>query len=255
MSSPATSSWSSVWGYDYAGETRTVDVHVHWLRAQIEADPANPIFLETVRGVGYVLRPPRSRLSALARRAADVRPLCRTNLRRRRCAGPPPIGPDRSCSTRYEAAAMSAEQGIVRIQAVTMLRATPQRTALRRSLVPTPMIALEMTWVVETGIPKCDAPRMIVAAVVSAAKPWTGSSFTTRWPIVFMIRQPPAAVPRDMAVAAMRITHTGTPLSWIASGVEEGQGHDAHRLLGVVGAVAQSHVGGRQDLERGGIDR
>jgi len=45
-----------VWGYDYAGETRTVDVHVHWLRAQIEDDPANPIYLETVRGVGYVLR-------------------------------------------------------------------------------------------------------------------------------------------------------------------------------------------------------
>ena len=31
-----------VWGYDYAGETRTVDVHVHWLRSRIEADPANP---------------------------------------------------------------------------------------------------------------------------------------------------------------------------------------------------------------------
>jgi DNA-binding response OmpR family regulator len=47
-----------VWGYDYAGETRTVDVHVHWLRAQIEDDPANPAYLETVRGVGYVLRRP-----------------------------------------------------------------------------------------------------------------------------------------------------------------------------------------------------
>jgi DNA-binding response OmpR family regulator len=47
-----------VWGYDYAGETRTVDVHVHWLRAQIEEDPANPVVLETVRGVGYVLRRP-----------------------------------------------------------------------------------------------------------------------------------------------------------------------------------------------------
>jgi DNA-binding response OmpR family regulator len=34
-----------VWGYDYAGETRTVDVHVHWLRAQIEANPANPTYL------------------------------------------------------------------------------------------------------------------------------------------------------------------------------------------------------------------
>ena len=47
-----------VWGYDYAGETRTVDVHVHWLRAQIEEDPASPRFLHTVRGVGYVFRRP-----------------------------------------------------------------------------------------------------------------------------------------------------------------------------------------------------
>jgi DNA-binding response OmpR family regulator len=47
-----------VWGYDYAGETRTVDVHVHWLRAEIEDDPAEPQFLHTVRGVGYVLRQP-----------------------------------------------------------------------------------------------------------------------------------------------------------------------------------------------------
>ncbi|CAN5552721.1 two-component system response regulator MtrA [soil metagenome] len=46
-----------VWGYDYAGETRTVDVHVHWLRQVIEEDPHQPRLLETVRGVGYVLRP------------------------------------------------------------------------------------------------------------------------------------------------------------------------------------------------------
>ncbi len=49
---------TDVWGYDYAGETRTVDVHVHWLRAEIEEDPQNPTLLETVRGVGYVLRRP-----------------------------------------------------------------------------------------------------------------------------------------------------------------------------------------------------
>src|SRR3954452_2699702 len=49
---------ADVWGYDYAGETRTVDVHVHWLRAEIEDDPQNPTMLETVRGVGYVLRRP-----------------------------------------------------------------------------------------------------------------------------------------------------------------------------------------------------
>ncbi|HUQ43537.1 MAG TPA: response regulator transcription factor [Candidatus Limnocylindria bacterium] len=45
-----------VWGYDYPGETRTVDVHVHWLRAVIEHDPSKPTLLETVRGTGYVLR-------------------------------------------------------------------------------------------------------------------------------------------------------------------------------------------------------
>lgn len=45
-----------VWGYDYPGETRTVDVHVHWLRAAIEPDPAHPTIIETVRGLGYVLR-------------------------------------------------------------------------------------------------------------------------------------------------------------------------------------------------------
>ncbi len=45
-----------VWGYDYPGETRTVDVHVHWLRSEIEPDPATPVLLQTVRGVGYVLR-------------------------------------------------------------------------------------------------------------------------------------------------------------------------------------------------------
>jgi DNA-binding response OmpR family regulator len=47
-----------VWGYDYGGETRTVDVHVHWLRSRIETDPSHPAFLHTVRGVGYVFRRP-----------------------------------------------------------------------------------------------------------------------------------------------------------------------------------------------------
>jgi DNA-binding response OmpR family regulator len=47
-----------VWGYDYAGETRTVDVHIHWLRSQVEVDPSLPRFIHTVRGVGYVFRRP-----------------------------------------------------------------------------------------------------------------------------------------------------------------------------------------------------
>ena len=43
-----------VWGYDFVGDTRTVDVHVRWLRSKIEADPANPERIQTVRGVGYL---------------------------------------------------------------------------------------------------------------------------------------------------------------------------------------------------------
>jgi DNA-binding response OmpR family regulator len=47
-----------VWGYDYGGESRTVDVHIHWLRSQLEADASAPQFIHTVRGVGYVFRRP-----------------------------------------------------------------------------------------------------------------------------------------------------------------------------------------------------
>ena len=42
-----------VWGYAFGGDTRTVDVHIRWLREKIEQDPGNPRRLETVRGVGY----------------------------------------------------------------------------------------------------------------------------------------------------------------------------------------------------------
>ncbi|GER81968.1 DNA-binding response regulator [Thermogemmatispora aurantia] len=45
-----------VWGYDYAGDTRTVDVHIRWLREKLEEDPASPKLIQTVRGVGYVFR-------------------------------------------------------------------------------------------------------------------------------------------------------------------------------------------------------
>jgi DNA-binding response OmpR family regulator len=42
-----------VWGYDYVGGTRTVDVHVRWLRTKLEVDPASPHYIQTVYGVGY----------------------------------------------------------------------------------------------------------------------------------------------------------------------------------------------------------
>ena len=46
-----------IWGYEYIGETRTVDVHVRYLRKKIELDDKNPKFIETVRGVGYRFNP------------------------------------------------------------------------------------------------------------------------------------------------------------------------------------------------------
>jgi DNA-binding response OmpR family regulator len=42
-----------VWGWDFEGGSRTVDVHVRWLREKIEPDPANPVRIVTIRGVGY----------------------------------------------------------------------------------------------------------------------------------------------------------------------------------------------------------
>lgn len=43
----------NIWGYEYIGDSRTVDVHIRHLRQKLEADSANPRFIETVRGVGY----------------------------------------------------------------------------------------------------------------------------------------------------------------------------------------------------------
>ena len=44
---------TKVWGYEYAGGTRTVDVHIRWLREKIEDDPSNPQCIQTIRGIGY----------------------------------------------------------------------------------------------------------------------------------------------------------------------------------------------------------
>jgi len=44
---------TKVWGYDYIGESRTVDVHVRWLREKIEDNPSKPTRITTVRSVGY----------------------------------------------------------------------------------------------------------------------------------------------------------------------------------------------------------
>lgn len=42
-----------VWGKDWIGDQRTLDVHIRWLRLKIEEDPAIPLYIQTVRGHGY----------------------------------------------------------------------------------------------------------------------------------------------------------------------------------------------------------
>lgn len=42
-----------IWGYEYVGETRTVDVHIRHLRQKIEDDDKNPAYIQTIRGIGY----------------------------------------------------------------------------------------------------------------------------------------------------------------------------------------------------------
>ena len=53
--------FDEVWGTDWLGDTRTLDVHMSWLRAKLEADPANPVYLQTIRGVGYRFTDPDGR--------------------------------------------------------------------------------------------------------------------------------------------------------------------------------------------------
>jgi len=43
----------AVWGQDWVGDPRTLDVHIRWLREKLEADPSRPRYLHTVRGYGY----------------------------------------------------------------------------------------------------------------------------------------------------------------------------------------------------------
>ncbi|TVP68367.1 MAG: DNA-binding response regulator [Leptolyngbya sp. LCM1.Bin17] len=44
-----------VWGHDFMGDNKTVDVHIRWIREKLEADPSQPTYLKTVRGFGYRL--------------------------------------------------------------------------------------------------------------------------------------------------------------------------------------------------------
>jgi DNA-binding response OmpR family regulator len=47
-----------VWGSEFPGSNRTIDVHIRWLREKLEQDPANPVLIHTVRGIGYRFQDP-----------------------------------------------------------------------------------------------------------------------------------------------------------------------------------------------------
>src|ERR1019366_3891060 len=72
------------------------------------------------------------------------------------CGGPEE--PHSPCAIQTKAAPNRAETGSVRIHAQRILSTTPHFTALRRFDAPTPMIEVDITWVVETGTPRVDAP-------------------------------------------------------------------------------------------------
>jgi len=52
--------FDEVWGTDWLGDTRTLDVHIRWLREKIEENPSDPQLIQTVRGIGYRLAAPLS---------------------------------------------------------------------------------------------------------------------------------------------------------------------------------------------------
>jgi hypothetical protein len=104
---------------------------------------------------------------------------------------------------------MMALTGIVRTHAIIMLRATPHFTVLVPMVDPTPMMDVQITCVVLTGIPATDAPRIVAAPAVSAANPCTGRSLVILYPIVLTMRHPPERVPSAIVVYDATITHRG----------------------------------------------
>ena len=104
---------------------------------------------------------------------------------------------------------MKADAGMVKIQAQTILPATPQRTADIFCAEPTPTMAPVMVWVVDTGTPSALAMNRVMAPPVSAQKPPTGFNLVIFWPMVLTMRQPPNKVPKLIAVYQPTTTHSG----------------------------------------------
>lgn len=101
------------------------------------------------------------------------------------------------------------QAGIVTIQAMTIFPTILHLTACAWNVEPTPIIAVEITWVVLRGIPKCEAVKIKPAAEVSAANPCMGFSLIILCPIVFIIFQPPFIVPAAIVIAQAMITNRG----------------------------------------------
>ena len=100
----------------------------------------------------------------------------------------------------YTPAANKPLTGIVRIQAQRRFTVTPQRTADKRLVAPTPIIDPVIVCVVLTGILRFSVINNVMAPAVSAATPSKGVTFVILVPIVFTIFQPPLIVPNAIAV-------------------------------------------------------
>src|SRR4051812_1419831 len=112
---------------------------------------------------------------------------------------PATAGQNRKLLSAEKMPATIAAAGIVKIQAQTMLPATPQRTAEAPRTLPTPTMAPVIVCVVDTGTPSVDARNSVSAPPNSAQKPPTGLSLVMRWPMVLTMRQPPNMVPSPIA--------------------------------------------------------
>ncbi len=108
-------------------------------------------------------------------------------------------------------AARIALTGMVRIQAHSKLMVTPLRTADKRLVSPTPIMAPVMVWVVLTGIPNFSVRQSVKAPAVSALTPSKGVTLVILVPIVLTIFQPPLIVP--IAIAEKQANGTRILLS------------------------------------------
>lgn len=97
-------------------------------------------------------------------------------------------------------APIAAQTGKVSTQAKTILPATPQRTEDLPRATPTPAIAPAIVCVVDIGVPRPIAMKMVMAPPSSAQAPCVGRIAVIREPIVCTMRQPPINVP--IAIAA-----------------------------------------------------